>query len=150
MTRKAVDRIRAGSKASNNGPWVQHYAEMARKTVIKNLMKYIPKSIEVAKATSLDNAQETGDYSLMEFDTPDALPMPEAEPEASPTVSKVSGKIKALELTSSLDDFNLSEQELTDFRTLAESNGADLELVASVTNPKTAEALEAAILGGEA
>lgn len=79
MTRKAIDRIRDRSpQGGEKGPWKDHYAEMARKTVLKNGFKYVPKSIEVAKAISLDNAQETGDFSSLDFETPDALPEPQA------------------------------------------------------------------------
>lgn len=97
MTRKGIDRIRGISKAGQSGPWVNHYAEMARKTVIKNGMKYVPKSIEVAKAIALDNAQETGDYTGIDFDIPEALPEPPAslpEPEEKAT-TKLAEKVKA-------------------------------------------------------
>lgn len=50
MTRKQVDAIRAGSKAGRSGPWVNHYAEMARKTVVRRLIKYLPLSSELLSA----------------------------------------------------------------------------------------------------
>ena len=62
---------------------------MARKTVIKNGMKFVPKSIEVARAVALDNAIESGDYSILEFDSPESLPEPEP---AESTVERVAGK----------------------------------------------------------
>lgn len=53
-----VDRIRSFSKSANFGPWVSHYDEMAKKTVIRRLFKYLPSSIEMQKAISIDEAQE--------------------------------------------------------------------------------------------
>jgi recombination protein RecT len=98
MARKAIDRIRSKSKASSSGPWVTDYAEMARKTVIKNLSKYVPKSIEVARAMALDTAQEVGDFSLLEFDAPESVPALEATnaPASAPSaIEALAGKVAA-------------------------------------------------------
>lgn len=65
MTKKEIDAIRKRSKASNNGPWVSDYAEMARKTVVKRTLKYAPMSVEMSRAIALDTAIETGDTSLL-------------------------------------------------------------------------------------
>lgn len=96
MTRKAIDRIRQISKAANSGPWVNHYAEMARKTVIKNGSKYVPKSIEVARAIALDNAVESGDWSGIEFDIPEANNVIEGEEVKPPSaIGKLAEKVAA-------------------------------------------------------
>jgi recombination protein RecT len=42
MTRAQVDAVRARSRSSNNGPWVNDYDEMARKTVLKRHLKRLP------------------------------------------------------------------------------------------------------------
>lgn len=42
------------SKAKNYGPWVDHFDEMAKKTVLKALMKYMPISIEFQRAVDQD------------------------------------------------------------------------------------------------
>lgn len=42
------------SKAKNFGPWVDHFDEMAKKTVLKALMKYMPISVEFQKAVDQD------------------------------------------------------------------------------------------------
>lgn len=148
MTRKGIDRIRNISKAKDSGPWVGHYAEMAKKTVVKNLMKYIPKSIEVMRAVALDNAQESGDYSLVDFDSVEALGSSAPAIEQS-TVGKVTDKITGAISDSPLVPFGMTEQEEADFRSLAESNGKNLEDVARATEPKTLDALEAALNGQE-
>lgn len=46
--------------AKNSGPWKTHLDEMARKTVIRRLFKYLPVSIEIAQAIELDNSVEEG------------------------------------------------------------------------------------------
>lgn len=73
MTRKQIDAIRSRSRAGNSGPWVTDYAEMARKTVLRNVAKWCPMSIEMSKALAADVAADTGDASgLVEFETADA------------------------------------------------------------------------------
>jgi recombination protein RecT len=41
MSRKQIDRIRARSKAKDDGPWVTDFAEMARKCPTRRLFKYL-------------------------------------------------------------------------------------------------------------
>ena len=59
MSRKQIELVRAHSK-SKNGPWFDHYEEMAKKTVIRRLFKYLPVSIEIQRAVSLDERAEAG------------------------------------------------------------------------------------------
>lgn len=42
------------SKTFNNGPWQTNFEEMAKKTVIKRLLKYAPLTTEVARAAASD------------------------------------------------------------------------------------------------
>jgi recombination protein RecT len=42
MDRDAIEKVRAVSRAKNNGPWVQWWDEMARKTVFRRLSKWLP------------------------------------------------------------------------------------------------------------
>jgi recombination protein RecT len=60
MWRDDIDAIRAQSKASKSGPWVTHYEEMARKTVVRRLFKYLPVSIEIQQAVGLDEQADAG------------------------------------------------------------------------------------------
>lgn len=46
MTRDDIDAVRARSKASGSGPWVTDFAMMCRKTVLRRVAHYIPKSSE--------------------------------------------------------------------------------------------------------
>ncbi|MDK4688542.1 recombination protein RecT [Kingella negevensis] len=60
MSRKQIEAIRAQSKAASTGPWVTHFDEMAKKTVIRRLFKYLPVSIEIQRAVGLDEQAEAG------------------------------------------------------------------------------------------
>jgi recombination protein RecT len=62
MTIDEVDAIRNRSKAANAGPWVTDYEEMAKKTVMRRLLKRAPMSIELAKAVSADNTAAVGEF----------------------------------------------------------------------------------------
>lgn len=61
MTRKSIEAVRKQSKAGSNGPWVSHWDEMARKTVIRRLFKYLPVSIEMARAVQIDERTDRGE-----------------------------------------------------------------------------------------
>lgn len=62
MSRPEVDRIRAMSRSGNSSssPWASHYEEMAKKTVIRRLFKYLPVSVESQLAISIDEAADRG------------------------------------------------------------------------------------------
>jgi recombination protein RecT len=55
MTDYDLDKVRRSSKSPNDGPWVNWYPEMCRKSVLRRLIKYLPVSVNIAKAVSLDN-----------------------------------------------------------------------------------------------
>lgn len=55
MSRKDIEIHRDKfSKAKTYGPWKDHFDEMAKKTVLKALMKYMPISVEFSKAIAQD------------------------------------------------------------------------------------------------
>ena len=62
LSRKQVDALRRRSKASDSGPWVTDFEEMAKKTAIRRLSKYLPMSVEMAKALELQARAEAGAY----------------------------------------------------------------------------------------
>ena len=49
-----VEKIRKRSKAANNGPWVTDYPEMARKTVLRRVLKYCPLSVDILSKVESD------------------------------------------------------------------------------------------------
>lgn len=71
MTISEVVAIRARSKAGGSGPWATDFGEMAKKTVVKRLMKLLPLSAELATAIELDNAVEAGRESTLDADVID-------------------------------------------------------------------------------
>lgn len=54
MSVEDVEKIRLKSKSPNEGPWVTDWEAMAKKTVIKQLAKYLPLSIEAQRAVAID------------------------------------------------------------------------------------------------
>lgn len=57
MTRAQVDKVRSVSKSKDNGPWVAWYEEMARKTVVRRLSKYLPMSTEIDDMLRRDDVE---------------------------------------------------------------------------------------------
>jgi len=60
MSRSDIEAVKRQSKASGNGPWVTHFDEMAKKTAIRRLFKYLPVSIEIQRAVTIDERAEAG------------------------------------------------------------------------------------------
>ncbi|MCP3026637.1 recombination protein RecT [Halobacillus sp. A5] len=75
-----VEKVRGRSKAGTNGPWKTDYEEMAKKTVIRRMFKYLPISIEVQDQASQDEtvrkdvteeAQSIHDQDYIDMPIPD-------------------------------------------------------------------------------
>lgn len=90
MSRDDIEKVQAISKAGDKGPWVDYFDEMAKKTVIRRLFKYLPVSTELQKAVILDEKAEagisqdnaaiiTGEYSVIEGDKKDHLMLEQEE-----------------------------------------------------------------------
>lgn len=72
MSRAEIERVRNESQGYKtavrfakpgqqpNTPWASHFEEMAKKTVIRRLFKYLPVSIEMQRAVVLDEQAEVG------------------------------------------------------------------------------------------
>ncbi|MED0665744.1 recombination protein RecT [Bacillus badius] len=54
MDIQEIEKRRGRSKSKNNGPWVTDFEEMAKKTVIRHMWKYLPISIEVQQQAVQD------------------------------------------------------------------------------------------------
>ena len=112
MTATEVEAIRARSKAGKNGPWVTDWAAMAKKTVVKQLAKWLPLSAEMTAAVTLDGAVRTDVGALEDVAAtfidgevePDTTPQPQPEPaavEAAPPVEvQMAGKTQLDKLKS--------------------------------------------------
>lgn len=73
MSRAKIEKIRDESqgykaavaaaekyKKEVDSPWTKHFDEMAKKTVIRQLFKYLPVSIEIQRAVGLDEQADAG------------------------------------------------------------------------------------------
>ena len=91
MSRAAIEKIRGRSKAAKSGPWVSDFEEMAKKSVIRRLFKYLPVSVEAVRAVSIDEKADLGeavteaDFLEGEYiekggDLPEIKPMDREEP----------------------------------------------------------------------
>jgi len=60
MFKDQIDELRAKFANKYSKPWQDNYDEMAKKTVIKKLFKYLPLSPDLSKAVTLDDYAETG------------------------------------------------------------------------------------------
>lgn len=79
LTMEDVEKARMSSQSQKDfntkqisktpiGIWADHYESMARKTAIRRLAKYLPLSVEMLRATSLDELSDGGkkvDYSAL-------------------------------------------------------------------------------------
>lgn len=72
MTKAQVDKIMLGSQSGGKwGPWKDHYEEMARKTVVRRIAKYLPLTPELADA--LGHEEDVDRLDAQALDLP-ALP----------------------------------------------------------------------------
>lgn len=93
MSRAEIDAIRHRSKASKSGPWVSDFGEMAKKTVIRRIMKYLPLSVEMVSALELDNRADTGEGIIDMIDLPaEVIPQEEKKSATDALKEKTSRK----------------------------------------------------------
>ena len=55
MSVEEIEAIRAISRAKDDGPWTQHWGEMAKKTVLRRLSKRLPMSTDLDSVISRDD-----------------------------------------------------------------------------------------------
>lgn len=64
MSIHEVNAIRARSKAGQSGPWVSDFAEMAKKTAVRRLSKWLPLSPEYRDALEVDADERDGQRAV--------------------------------------------------------------------------------------
>jgi len=97
LTKQDVDKIMASTQSRGQyGPWKDHYEQMGRKTMIRRLFNYLPVSIEMAEAASIDSQSDggidqgldevlSGEYTVVE-PSDDAPQIEQQEEEPEPIV----------------------------------------------------------------
>ncbi|WP_263082111.1 recombinase RecT [Endozoicomonas sp. Mp262] len=60
MPLQKIEEIRTRSKSSNDGPWQTDYEEMAKKTVVRRMFKYLPVGDAEQKAAQKEEQDELG------------------------------------------------------------------------------------------
>ena len=64
MPKSKIEKVKDGVRKKNKGDlpqvWIDHEPEMAMKTVIRHICKYIPSSVELQQAVSLDEMADSG------------------------------------------------------------------------------------------
>lgn len=100
MPKSEVDAHRAMSRAGGSGPWVTHYDAMALKTVVRKIIKYLPKQAEVmeslSRAMQLDDRADRGetqygDTDLSGLQVFDEGPTPASKPKALDALKAAAG-----------------------------------------------------------
>ncbi|WP_281659103.1 recombination protein RecT [Halobacillus sp. Cin3] len=83
-----VDKVKERSKAGKFGPWQTDYEEMAKKTVIRRMFKYLPISVEIQNQATNDetirkdvteNAESVYDQEYIDIPVSDEEPKHEGE-----------------------------------------------------------------------
>lgn len=69
MTIEEIQRVRSRSAAGNAGPWVTDFEQMALKTVIRRLFKWLPRSIQVRTALALSDMADRGIDQRLSIET---------------------------------------------------------------------------------
>ncbi|ABR31319.1 recombinase RecT [Thermosipho melanesiensis] len=99
-----IEKIRKRSKTPNEGPWITDYDAMAKKTVIKQLLKYMPLSVELQRKLStdettkielsehMDEAPDETDWEIIDVEAKE-IPANEKEEKKVETEESENGKV---------------------------------------------------------
>lgn len=87
VPRAEIDKVREASKAGHSGPWEQWFEQMAIKTAVRRLCKFLPLSAEMQRAVALDEAVDAHTIQTFAYD----IDVPEAPAEEQAAEDAVSG-----------------------------------------------------------
>jgi recombinational DNA repair protein RecT len=100
MSRAQIDAImRRAMSNKRQSPWQTDYEEMARKTVIRRLWKYLPVSVEMARAASVMETEDADHQTLdiTNYETGEAIQI------SVPDTVATTAEIKSLRRNEALD-----------------------------------------------
>ena len=90
MSIDQIEAVRKVSRAANNGPWVAWWDQMARKSVIKRLAKFLPMSADDREFLRRDDEIEAGKGDRPQTRLAAVLADPEPDhPEPDPTTGEI-------------------------------------------------------------
>lgn len=120
MSKAEIDAVRETSKSKDSGPWVTHYEEMAKKTVLRRLFKWLPCSVEMQKAVSLDELHEAGIQNIKaaaseDFDIDFLVDDETSEIDEAPTTD-VKEDLKALISKNKSESKHIQEKERDNYK----------------------------------
>lgn len=103
MTKSQIEKVRAVSQSGNTGPWGKWADQMARKTVLKRLLKLLPSSTEDNRfkvALELDSRGEAGkrinvDTKTGQFIDSDIVADVKASPDKKAAILAANGVVPA-------------------------------------------------------
>ncbi len=75
LTYEEIEKIRNVSKAKNNGPWKDWWEEMAKKSAMRRLCKYLPSSTDLDAAFTRDESYNPHEY-VGDIEPVDVTPRP--------------------------------------------------------------------------
>jgi len=87
--RKAMEDKARGDKNWATSPWIAYEREMAAKTMVRRLSKWLPKSIEFATAVQMDSLAERG---MIDFRAIAAQPSLAHDPDGATQAEEIEGK----------------------------------------------------------
>ena len=98
MSKSEIDAVRNRSPAGKYGPWASDYTEMARKTVVRRLSKYLPLTPDLHRAAEHEDATEDGTVSSIDVELQEIPELAEnseqAQAEPQDQGTEILGKIK--------------------------------------------------------
>lgn len=119
MAKDEVDAIKDRGKEKKFSPWTSDYSEMARKTVVRRLYKYIPKSKVMADLLELQAKVEAGEFEP----DPDPSRPGDANPPEAETIEGwtdedlATAKACCAEMTEALMDCGMDQKEAEELMT---------------------------------
>ena len=101
MDRMELEEVRDGSQGyktavkygKKDTPWISSFDEMCRKTVIRRMFKYLPVSVEIAKAATLDERADRGQRQDSDLDH---LLLPAEAPAPAPAIAAAAAPVATL------------------------------------------------------
>jgi recombination protein RecT len=147
MMREEIDAIRARSQNATGPAWTNDYTEMARKTLVRRLSKYLPLSVDAQRAFSvselhdeLNRPSQIIEGTVVADDDEPTEAQPEPKPKAKPP-ARTATETKQKPAKTQLDAFGPSGQPEAERRPAASTDSGRPDLN---VDPDTGE-----ILGGD-